>query len=135
MERMISSKQIAGFTLIELMVVVLIVGILAAIAYPSYRDFVLRSNRSEGKAFLADAAAREERFFSDNNTYTTDVTDLGYTNPADSENGLYRLTIAGGANNYTLTATAQGNQAEDAACAIMTLDNLNVKTPAGDICW
>ena len=61
------SKQLnrqQGFTLIEVMIVVLIIGILAAIAYPNYSEYVKRGNRSEGQAFLNDVSARQERYFS-----------------------------------------------------------------------
>ncbi len=60
-----------GFTLIEVMIVVAIIGILAAIAYPSYDEYVKRGNRTEGQAFLSDVAARQERYFSQNNAYIT----------------------------------------------------------------
>ena len=56
-------KKTAGFTLIELMIVVAIIGIVAAIAYPSYSQYILRSHRSEGMTFLAQAVANQERFF------------------------------------------------------------------------
>ncbi len=137
-----------GFTLIELMIVVVIVGILVAIAYPSYRDSVRRSNRSEGKALLVDAASRQERYFSNNNTYTTDMTALGFAaDPAISENGFYSVdaaACAGGtiATCYVLTATATGGQADDTECATMTLDSLGQKgaqnsggTDTSDTCW
>jgi len=56
-----------GFTLIELMVTVVIIGILASIAFPSYQEFVKRGNRTEGQAFLSEVAARQERYFAQNN--------------------------------------------------------------------
>ncbi len=142
-----------GFTLIELMIVVVIVGILASIAYPSYRDSVRRANRSEGKALLVDAANRQERFFSNNNSYTLDMTALGYAaDPAISENQYYSVDAAalpvasGGTGNiatsFLLSATAQGGQATDTQCAVMSIDNLGRKTAVasggGDtssICW
>ena len=101
-----------GITLIELMIVVAIIAILAAIGYPSYRDYVRRSNRAEGKSELMNAAALQEKFFSNNNTYTTDMTALGLdnTDPAITEKGFYSVdaaACAGGtiATCYVLTAT------------------------------
>ncbi len=142
-----------GFSLIELMTVVVIVGILASIAYPSYRDSVRKANRSEGKALLVDAANRQERFFSNNNAYTTDMTQLGYAaDPAISENQYYNVdavalpAASGGtgsiATSFLLSATAQGGQADDNQCAIMRIDSLGRKTSVdgggadtSDICW
>ncbi|MQK16898.1 prepilin-type N-terminal cleavage/methylation domain-containing protein, partial [Escherichia coli] len=60
------TKAQRGFTLIELMVAVAIISILAAIAYPSYREYVNRGNRSEGQALLSDAAAAQERYYAQN---------------------------------------------------------------------
>lgn len=137
------TRMARGFTLIELMVVVLIVGLLAALAYPSYRDYVRRSNRAVGQAMLSDAAARQERFFSDNNTYTADMTDLGYAaNPAISEGNLYSVSSAAGAcgdiaSCFTLTAApvATGPQADDAHCASMTLASTGAKGGTSADCW
>ncbi|MFB1010186.1 MAG: type IV pilin protein, partial [Thiopseudomonas sp.] len=66
-----------GFTLIEIMIVIVILGVIAAIALPSYQDHVRRANRSEGMAFLQDVAARQERYFAQNNTYVTDIANVG----------------------------------------------------------
>lgn len=85
----------AGFSLIELMIVVSIAAILAVIAYPSYQNKVYQSRRADAHAMLLDAAMREERFNTDNNTYTTNLTLLGYTsNPAISTDGFYSVSIA-----------------------------------------
>jgi type IV pilus assembly protein PilE len=65
----LSHKRIAGFTLVELMIVVAIVGILAAIAYPSYIDSVRKGNRAEGRAAVTSLLQQQERFFTQNNTY------------------------------------------------------------------
>ena len=133
-----------GFTLIELMIVVGILGILAAIAYPNYMEYVQRSNRSEGQALLQDAAAGQERFFAQNNSYVTtaaDIAKLGLrgTNgtTVESDNGKYTLTVAGGGGGYTLTATQAFG---DVACGNLTLNALGVRGRTGsgktvEQCW
>ena len=135
------NRNLQGFTLIELMIVVAIVGILAAIAYPSYQNSVTKSRRAEGKSLLLDAAAREERYFAQYNLYTGTVPGAGgcvgsacglnYAS-ANSANGYYTLTAAATATTYTLTVTAAGTQAtNDPSCATFTLDNLGTKTATG----
>ncbi|ENY9752782.1 type 4a pilus minor pilin PilE, partial [Pseudomonas aeruginosa] len=96
-----------GFTLLEMVVVVAVIGILLGIAIPSYQNYVIRSNRTEGQALLSDAAARQERYYSQNPGvgYTKDVAKLGMSS-ANSPNNLYNLTIATPTSTtYTLTAT------------------------------
>lgn len=116
-----SSAQ-RGFTLIEMMIVVAIAGILAAIAYPSYTNYVLRSHRSEGQALLIEAAARQERYFVQNNTYADTIDKLGYSS-ATSSNGYYQLSISSAsASDYALTVTPQGGQAKDTKCSNLTLN-------------
>jgi len=130
-----------GFTLIEVMIVVAIIGILAAIAYPSYDEYVKRGNRTEGQAFLSDVAARQERYFSQNNKYITavgDIAKLGLSN-ANSPTSKYTLAIATVANDggYTLTANQQFG---DTKCGNLSLNALGVKNRSGsgksvNDCW
>jgi len=127
----------AGFTLIELMIIVVIIAIISMFANSMYSKSVQKSRRAEGKALLLEAAALQERIFADSNpnAYATDMTDLGYANPADSENGLYTLT-ADLTDGFTLTVEAIGRQEVDTQCEFMYLNALGQKSssPSSD-CW
>lgn len=122
-----------GFTLLEMVVVVAVIGILLGIAIPSYQNYVIRSNRTEGQALLSDAAARQERYYSQNPGvgYTKDVAKLGMSS-ANSPNNLYNLTIATPTSTtYTLTATPINSQTRDKTCGKLTLNQLGERGAAG----
>lgn len=142
----------AGFTLIELMIVVVVVAILAALAFPQYRDYVVRSNRAVAKSLLVQVADRQEQFFTDRKTYATDMTDLGYPaantifvdrggNPtaADPGDALFQVVLSNaGATTFTLTATPRNAQAaDDTKCTAMAVNQAGQRTstPAGSDCW
>ena len=135
-------KKTSGFTLIELMIVVVIVGILLGIAFPAYQDHVLRSHRADAHGALLDIASRQERFVAQNNTYTTEIsanTGLGLGSTTSREN-YYNLSVAacgGGtiASCYVITATATGGQANDTDCATITYDSLGVRGGTTADCW
>ncbi|MES2820554.1 MAG: type IV pilin protein [Pseudomonadota bacterium] len=141
-----SFKKVRGFTLIEIMITVAIIGILAAIALPMYGRYVLRSDRTEAQSLLSDAAARQERYFAQNNVYIgvqDDIAQLGLRNVSGSgattvvtsENDKYRLTVAVVADDggYTLTATPTegGTQTKDLECLVLTLNAQGARTASG----
>ena len=132
---LIKMRTSPGFTLIEVMIVVAIIGIIAAIALPSYREHVLRGNRAEGQALLTTAAARQERYRAQNNVYAKSVTEL-YGRAKESETGKYNLTVAGNGSDYTLTAAPTFS---DADCGNFTLDDKGDRDVTGgkgkDHCW
>ncbi len=120
-----------GFTLIELMIVVAIIGILTAIAYPSYQQYVIRANRTVAQAEMMDIANRQQQFLLTNRSYASKATlELnGYALPSDVSS-KYGYTIALGnaaAPSYTITFTPTGSQASDGN---LVLTSEGVKTPA-----
>lgn len=140
-ERNTALRPESGFSLIEMMIVVAIVAILATVGYPAYKGYVYKSYRADAKSLLLAAAARQEEYYLDNKTYTSDLSKLGYDTNADgevlTEHGAYAVTVdAASATGYTLLATAEGNQTED-GCGNFTLTNLGVKgfSGSGNDCW
>ena len=134
-----SRKYMGGITLIELMIVVVIVGILAVVSYPSYRDFVAKAKRNEAKAALLKAATNQERFYLQNNQFSTDLTQLGFSaSPFTTDSGSYQITVAAPtpAANFTVTATYLLGGREAGRCATLTIDGRGdkVSAPALD-CW
>ena len=95
-----------GFTLIELMIVVVVVGILSAVAYPSYRDYVMKGKRAEGKAALLKAAQMQERYYSDKATYLADLAPLFGLGAGATVYSSENPSNPGGSAAYTIATEA-----------------------------
>lgn len=143
-------RRDAGVTLIELMIVILVLGILTTIAVPTYRSYLLRSNRTEATVALLKLRTAQEKFFLQNNRYATTAEvatapPAGLGIPATTQNGFYTLTIAipdptagAGLMSYQATATATGKQTQDSKCLTMKINDqgTRVSSPgAVDVCW
>jgi type IV pilus assembly protein PilE len=139
--KVINMKRMRGVTLVELMTVVTIVGILAAIAYPAYTEQSRRARRAAGIAMLTNVLQQSERFYSENNRYTTTLTDLGFpAGPVYSERNTHTIGLAAGptgniATSVTVTATPV---AVDARCNVLSLSSNMARAASGTdptICW
>lgn len=132
-------RHMRGVTLLELMIVTVVIAILASIAYPNYREFVARAKRNEAKAALLQIAQNQERFYLQNNTYTTDLTQLGFPSgcPFITDTESYSICVtAADANDFTAVATYQKPDAEAAKCLTFNIDGRGGKTSLPDTdCW
>jgi len=133
-----------GFTIIEVLVVVAILGILAAIAVPQYTKYVTNARRADGKSALVAAAQAMERYYTNNYSYIGATIGNSSTDhiPTTSDSGYYTLSFPQAANATNPSATAftiqavadpNGKQAGDSACSPMTINHLGQKTPSS--CW
>ena len=130
-------KLNAGMTLIELLVVVMIIGILASIAVPSYRNYIIRANRTDAKATLMATAAALERCYTQYRAY--DSASCTVSANFASNDGQYQITVVPAADTFALTATPQAEQAKDTSCGNFTLTEANVRGKSGTKtvadCW
>lgn len=130
-----------GFTLIETLIVIAILTIVSVISVSSYRDYMIRANRTDGTSLLLRVAAAQERFYLENNSYTTDTTALGFPSET-SDNGYYKL----GLNTLDpairfqafVTPVPGGRQATDTKCQVFVIDQSGLRNSAPepiDVCW
>lgn len=149
-----------GFTMVELVIVVAIIGVLASIVYPSYTNYVVRANRVDAKVALSTLAQLQERYYTENLAYTDDFNDLVpgvaisdetdtlYVD--DSQGSLeltaagqdYKITLSGSATSYTFNAIANSDrQKKDDNCKTFTLQHTGLQTSldkddaASSSCW
>ena len=133
-----------GFSLLELLVVIVVLGLLLSIAIPNYSAYVERSRRSDARAALLEIASAQERIYFERNQYTGTVTDVWshqVGGNAVSSEGFYAIAVAltdDDPNRFTATATAQGKQAGDQDCTSFSIDETGLKSATGDTateCW
>jgi type IV pilus assembly protein PilE len=130
-KQVIKKTELHGFTLIELMITVAIVGILATVAYPAYTQYMIRANRAAAQAEMMNIANRQQQFLLTNRGYASKATleASGYALPSDvSSKYSYAIVVGAGAvPSYTLTFTPAGAQASDGN---LVITSEGVKTPA-----
>jgi type IV pilus assembly protein PilE len=125
----IHHRQSRGFTLIELMIVVGVIGILAAIAYPSYQDYVMRARRVDAQGIMLNIQFLQEKYRVNHPIYEGTLANLG-----SFSSDYYTFVISGStATTYTITATAKGGQASDTDCTPLSLNQSGARGPTG--CW
>lgn len=128
------TKPSEGFTLIELMIVVVIVGVLALVAYPAYQSSTIKANRAEAKAYLLDLGQRQQLFFNDTRTYADSAEALNSTAPERVNNNYavaFEISTIDPPPTFTITATPRAGtlQANDGA---LSINNAGAKDHDGE---
>ena len=151
MRNSMTARNLRGFTLIELMIVIVIVAIISAYAYPSYMRYIVNTKRTAATSVLLQVADRQQQFFMDSKTYTADLTNLGFpSNPleisddgrsmasGDSDN-VYSVSLSNvTVTTYTITATPLNVQlSRDTDCGALTFNQSGAKGAGGSVedCW
>lgn len=131
-------RLLRGFTLIEMMITVAVIGILASIALPSYQDYVRKARRADAQAFMYEVASRQQHYLVDRRLYANDLATLGLAVPA-SVSVHYDITLPTVVNNvqpmgFVLQAAPKAGQAND-PCGTLTLNAQGTKGASKGGCW
>lgn len=134
---MVAVKRVRGFTLLEVMIVCVIVGVLAAIVLPSYQAQLRKSRRASAESHLMDIASRQQQYLLDNRQYASTLSALGLTTPNDVStyytinacDGSVTCAVTGTPPSFAVTATPIGSQANDLSGAVLSIDNTGAKLP------
>ena len=147
-------KRQGGFTLIEVMIVVVIVAVLLTIALPAYQNSVIKGNRAAGRGILLDVASRQEQYFINNKVYADTLAKLGYgvdgsdqfyldnqgeKSSASNAETVYIVSLSTVPAPYAITASVRGLQVKDTRCGNFTVTAAGAKTNSGSgsyaECW
>jgi len=120
-----ATRQQLGFSLIDVLITVVIVGILAAVVYPSYQAIMRKNNRAAAESYLADVAQRQQQYLLDQRGYASDVSALGVPTPA-------AIAVASGPPmTFSASAAPIGSQASDLSGQSLTITNTGARGPSG----